>query len=411
MRQLICAVLTLSILAIATWALLGVARHRDATIAAPVQPAEPSPCTVDARKVARPAALLLGETAAVTLAAKIDCSAARDALHVVLVLDASGSMVGDPNREMKAAAKGLVDRLNLRDDPMARVGVVEFSDAARTLCQLTNNAAQAKSCIDRIGADGGTCVDCGIAEGLRVLLQGRRVVQDPEGISEVMVVLTDGGNGAGCDPVLQAARQAKAQGVLLMTVCVGTACDTTCMRSAASSARYFFDVVDGGGLVLAFDRIASDLARTAVRRLTITDTLPVNMALVPGSDMPPAVVSPDGRQLVWAETGFAAAEITLTFKVRPAEPGTWPTNANAAGEFLDHRGRVGRMTFPVPSITVLRPIPNPTPAESPSPGATPVATATSTAVPAETPTSTARPPRWTVYLPAVRREGGDGSWP
>ena len=115
-----------------------------------------STCVGDGQKIAFPRVLLLGETTNITLTIKAVCAGQQLPLHIVLVLDASGSMSGDPNRQMKDAAKKLIDRLDLKNNPGTQVGVVQFNGGAQALCQLTNIASQAKSCVGRVPANGGT---------------------------------------------------------------------------------------------------------------------------------------------------------------------------------------------------------------------------------------------------------------
>lgn len=340
--------------------------------AEPQPPATPTPlpsaCIGDATKHAFPHTVLLGETLSITLTFRATCPQTDLPLHIVLVLDASGSMAGDPSRQMKDAAKMLIDRLDLRNNPGTKVGVVQFNAAATTLCELTNTASQAKSCVSRVAAEGGTCIDCGIREGLRVLLSGRREAGIAADLAETMVVFADGANNAGCESVLSAARQAKAQGIIMISVCMGAGCDAQCMRQAASSARYFYEIGDAAGLIAVFENIRRTLGAAMLRRLTIVDSLPPNMDLVPDSPIPAADVSPDGRTLTWQSNFQPAEGMTVTFKVRPREVGQHPTNVAARAEFVDGTRAVGAVTYPVPLVQVLAVpgvAPSPTPAPAP----------------------------------------------
>jgi len=116
-----------------------------------------------------------------------------------------------------------------------------------------------------VGANGGTRIDMGILEGMKVLRQGRGGEKD---ITEVMVVLSDGGNNAGCEPVLQAARQARAQGVLMISICVGSGCDAQCMRQVASSPRYYFEAESASALRTVFQQIRDIHPRLPVVMVT-----------------------------------------------------------------------------------------------------------------------------------------------
>ncbi len=352
--------------------------------AAPLaQSTEPSPCILSADASAQPRVMLLGETTAITLGVDYTCPYEPVPLHVVFVLDGSGSMTGEPSRRNKATAREAIDRLAQQSTTPVQFGVIEFNGSARTLCRLTPSPDQAKSCVARVAAVGPSCVDCGIREGLAVLAAGRAGAGL---LNEVMVIMSDGSNNAGCPPVLTAARQAKAQGVVVVTACSSDACGTQCLMEAASSARYFVKADEHPALLDTLDRIAGAVSIhdwVRPRRWIITDTLPANMALVPGSVIPPADISPAGDQLVW--TTGSPAPITVTYRLRPTALGTHPTSLGARVTMWDSLDRAVTAAFPVPMVSVLEPF-RPMPTATPRPA-----------------TTTPLPPRWAVFVPKAER--------
>lgn len=363
---------------------------------APAQPTQagtptavPPACTFQVDKVAEPREVALGAPLTVTLSVRPTCSAGDTPLHVALVLDASSK----PNHlasEMQSEAADLVDRLELSTHPFTKVGIVQFNAAADTLCALTNNAARAKSCIGRVDAVGSTRLDLGIQEGTNLLRTGRRDVADPERLREVMIFIVEGGNDAGCPPVLQAASTAKGLGVLMIGVCLATECDRTCVRQAATSARYFYEWSDVK-LVARRREGGTNLPDRA--DLIITDTLPANMTYVAGSSEPAAVyTSPD---LIWSFSDQPArAAYTMTFRVVPQEAGRHQTNVSAEGRFVRRiAGDAFSFLFPLPEIDVIAPATvTPTPPDTAPPTLTPT-------VP--TPTATAVHDQLPAYLPRV----------
>jgi Mg-chelatase subunit ChlD len=152
--------------------------------------------------------------------------------HIVFVMDASGSMAGQPTAEMKKGAKDMIRLLEMLDHPSTKVGIVQFNTVARTLCQLTNDPGRAGSCVNKIGASGGTAIDAGIRDGLKVLLKERASL--PHKHQEIMVVLSDGLNNADCPPVLAAADVVKADNIRLFSICAGPGCDRVCMKQVAT---------------------------------------------------------------------------------------------------------------------------------------------------------------------------------
>jgi uncharacterized protein YegL len=329
----------------------------------------------------------LGQWSQVTLRVTATCPFTQGLpLHVVLVLDSSGSMAGEKNAQLKKAVKTMIKGLDLPGHPQIEMGIVKFASVANTLCQLTNDGGRLGSCANKVDANGGTAIDAGIKEGLKVLTRGRPRGADDGAIREVMVVLSDGANNAGCAPVLSAAAQAKGQRVLLMTVCVGADCDAQCMRQAASSPRHAY-VSDSAGLITVFEGITgllSDLAGEFLRSMTITDELAANMRLVPDSTLP-APSSITGQTLVW-RLDYPTLALTITYWVQPQALGDHPVSVAADGLLVDSLGR--QRTFPFPNLILhvvdLPALPTPTafptwtptPARTerpPAPTATPIA--------------------------------------
>lgn len=144
--------------------------------------------------------------------------------------------------------------------------------------------------------------------------------------------------------------------------------------------------------------------------LVITDLLPANMRLVPGSVEPPAEMLPGGV-LRWRFAAVAlGAPPVLRYQVTPLEPGDHPTNVEARAAFTDGLGAAGEARFPVPIVAVIAPEPSATatveptasPVPSDTPEATPSATTTATASPRPVPSATStRRPLTDVYLPRV----------
>jgi len=369
-----------------------------------------SACEANPNKEAFPNVLLLGETTTITLTFNAVCAGETTPLHLVFVLDESGSMQGEPINQLKSAVKTIIRGLNLADNPTTLVGIVAFQSVARTLCKLTNDEGRLLSCAGKLNASGGTAIDRGIIEGLKVLADGRKGLGADVTPNEVMIVVSDGQNNAGCDSVKSAARRAKGQGVLVITVCVGGGCDAQCMRECASSARYYFEVDSAGQLVNIFDKLRDTVTQITLRRLTIVDTIPANMEYIDDSSDPPAEVSSDKKTLTWEMQSVAKGGVVMTFKVRPLEVGYHPTNTEARAEFTDNQNRSGDAVFRVPYVTVFQPVQIPAPTEPPpTPTKAPTPTPTNTSfaptdTPTPTPTNTPTPRPKPIYLPLIISE-------
>ncbi len=149
--------------------------------------------------------------------------------HVVLLIDTSGSMGGEPLEAAKAIATGLVDSLG----PADRLEMTEFSSrptawSRRPRACGDRARAAARRWIDELEAGGGT----EMASGLAAALEGDRGERAPEGEQRQIVLLTDGGVSFEREIVARAAA-ARDRNVRLHTVGVGSASNRSLTEAAA----------------------------------------------------------------------------------------------------------------------------------------------------------------------------------
>jgi Ca-activated chloride channel homolog len=139
---------------------------------------------------------------------------AREAT-VVVCIDTSGSMRAEdlkPNRSdaAKAAARSFIDAV----PPGTRIGLVSFSSGASVILPPTADLDVARQAIEKIPPPNGATA---IGDALAVAAG-----QMPAKGTRAIVLLTDGVNNRGIDPV-SAAQQIGARGITISTVGVGTA--------------------------------------------------------------------------------------------------------------------------------------------------------------------------------------------
>lgn len=149
-----------------------------------------------------------------------------EGIDIVLALDASGSMMAldldadRPIRERRhrlAIAKEVVESFVARR-PNDRIGLVVFGEQAFTQCPLTLDHGVLATFLDRIDIGiAGDATAIGSALGISV-----KRLEDSKAASRVVVLLTDGRNNAGVVAPIRAAELAKARGVKVYTVAVGT---------------------------------------------------------------------------------------------------------------------------------------------------------------------------------------------
>ena len=110
----------------------------------------------------------------------VDVVKLRDTLEVVVVIDTSGSMLGDPMAAATAAAKDFVASL----DPDIRVGVVGFGATASTEAQLGSSRGEIATAIDGLSANGETALYDALVLGASQFVD--------ENARRFVVVLSDG---------------------------------------------------------------------------------------------------------------------------------------------------------------------------------------------------------------------------
>jgi Ca-activated chloride channel family protein len=184
---------------------------------------------------------------------------------VMICIDTSGSMRArdlTPTRwdAARAAARAFIDAVPAG----TRVGIVSFSSGANIIQAPTADLDAARDALDRIPpANGGTAIgDALEAAATQLPEKGRRAI----------VLLTDGVNNRGVDP-LEASRQIGAKGVVISTVGIGTSgsgeiipdtnelaeIDEEALRTIASNGGgSYAQATNAADLTATFRRIALD---------------------------------------------------------------------------------------------------------------------------------------------------------
>jgi PKD repeat protein/uncharacterized protein YegL len=144
-------------------------------------------------------------------------------LDVGLVIDRSGSMAGTSMSATKAGAKEMVRSLS---GSLDQSGLVSFESSATLDKSLSSAHAATEAAIDGLVASGGTNMQAGIERSHADFTAKKRPAA-----RHVMVVLSDGASSG--DPV-SAATAAKADGIEIFAISVGSGADTATMMAVAS---------------------------------------------------------------------------------------------------------------------------------------------------------------------------------
>jgi hypothetical protein len=323
-------------------------------------PHDESTCVPEANQIGYPKVVLVGETTDITLAARALCPSVPFPLHIVLVLDGSPATSGRTRRYERDLALGVIDALRLPDFPQISVGAVVFGGPDTISCGLTNDGSRLRRCIDQVldaPAETGDVDDLGLDEAMAVLVAGRRPWIDPSSRNtrDVILLLTDARCVANCRDPRHTARKVRSEGVLVLAACVSGQCDRACVRSLASSQRYFFDWPTTPERILwGYFRLRDEVININIKRLTLTGTLADGTRYVPESAVPPPdTVSLDGRTFTWVTNYVPRDGITVTLRVQLEAPGDHPVGLAATGLLLDNQNRTKDFTFPQPWAVAL----------------------------------------------------------
>ena len=142
----------------------------------------------------------------VTLALTAAPDIVANPTDIVLVLDRSGSLAGQPLADMKLGAKTFIDLIDEATDSAkdgqigsgSRMGVVSFASTAAADTQLITSVDELKAAVDGLTASGGTNHADAFAKATQLF--------DPNSSNaKVMVMFTDGNTTAGAPPAPVAA--------------------------------------------------------------------------------------------------------------------------------------------------------------------------------------------------------------
>lgn len=132
---------------------------------------------------------------------------------IMLILDRSGSMTGDPLDNAKLAS---VNFVNLLSFPENQIGLVSFASKAKLESKLTTNKDHLISKIDNLKASGSTNTADAIIKAREELLSPRHNIES----QPIIILLADGKWNTGTNPVPEA-QIAKDAGIRIIVIALG----------------------------------------------------------------------------------------------------------------------------------------------------------------------------------------------
>jgi VWFA-related protein len=169
-------------------------------------------------------------------------------LSVVVVMDVSGSMAGDPLGEAKQAATAFVRQLGPND----RATLIVFNDTVTTAIPFTNDPVLLTNGFANLQAGGGTA----LYEAVQASAFAANTTTSPR---RAVVLLTDGQNETQQSAVTgdEALTAAKAAGVPMFTVGFGDQPDAQYLQSLSSGTGGEYLPATAANIGAVYDQIAA----------------------------------------------------------------------------------------------------------------------------------------------------------
>ena len=279
-------------------------------------------------------------------------------IDVVLVMDRSSSMAGQPLNDAKVAAMYFCSLLDYNLD---QSGLVSFDRIADLNQELTSNHYLTIVAINELTTGGNTAIGRGINVAQGELISNRhRPYAEP-----VMVLLSDGESNSGPDPVV-AAESAKAQGTIIYAIGLGDNINEPVLRAIASDpdSEYYYYAPSSEDLDSIYQRVHEHLSNLAARAAFATEILATSINYVYGSfsiDPLSIYVVPQrtllGDTAMWELGSLNIGDSwVVSFNITASDTGHLPVDdfPNAVVSYINYLGQSVSVPFPQRYIDVLR---------------------------------------------------------
>ncbi len=193
--------------------------------------------------------------------------AVRAPISLAVVLDTSGSMLGEKIEDAKRSVLRLLSDMRDEDE----ITVIRYSDTSELIQPLARVGGVRRALSSRIGeieAGGGTNIPGGLSHGLRSLDEAAK------GRVRRIVLVSDGLDSTRAQAE-SLARTSFASGITVSSLGIGLDFDESYMGSVAQSGHGNFAFIrDGGSLAGFLERELEQTARTTVENARVRLVLP-----------------------------------------------------------------------------------------------------------------------------------------
>lgn len=195
---------------------------------------------------------------------------------VVMVLDTSGSMSGEPLDQTRIAANNFIK--TVLDESQANIGLVDYNSGATVDCEFSSNATKLHDVVNSLECGGGTDIESGLNAAATMLSSGKAE-------KKIIVLMSDGcANEGKCDQeLIDYASTLKSKGIYIYTLGFFNALSESEKTSAQvvmdgiASEGCHYEVDDANNLVYFFDDIANQINGT--RYIYVKIACPVDVTV------------------------------------------------------------------------------------------------------------------------------------
>jgi hypothetical protein len=299
-----------------------------------------------------------GGTAQVRLSLTAVPNVTSDPTDIVLILNRSESMAGDPLTTIQSTAKAIIDRIQAStnpDDPTqigadSRMAVVSFADTAVANTTLITSVADLKAAVDGLTPGG-------LANHADALTTAQALFDPATSRVEFIILLSDGINTAGTEPNT-IATALKAAGTRIYSIGEPGAegIGEQALRDWASNPDSVHVAIspDAARLEEMFGDLIPTVTQPGATGIVVTDAVSDCFRIISMSSPTKGTAIMNSAQTVtWQipELGTAAEEsASFEFTVEHVGPCTGTVEVNQDISYDDAQG--GTVTFPSPTLYV-----------------------------------------------------------
>ncbi len=242
------------------------------------------------------------------------CQQGARPLDVVVLIDQSGSMGGEPLTQAVAGAQAFIDTLDLS---MHRVALALFSDQVNAYQGLTSDRTALAAALAQASANSGTNIANALTAARNELQGTRRRF----GSAGFIVLFTDGGTDSSTIPEVETlAKSAQDAGIKLFVIGLrGDDYNEPLLRAVASGPDYLRLAPPVEEIPAAFRSIAEEINQVVATDLRVVESVDTGLTVDPASVAPQAEVT--SQQILWQAPALnqdALAEwATLGYQVAP----------------------------------------------------------------------------------------------